>query len=309
VPPADVLKEVAYYSGLGGCNDYCGAPPPPCLQPTFLQLESEKEWLSHVNIQMCGWQPAENISVTMTYQGSIFQTFEVQANSGGEAWYSLPVTSMVPGIYSVILDAPSGHLETKFNIYMPSTPRMYSVSDTKLILFGFSPNENIRLFAYEMIFFNPPDYNALHLSGWSSYQVDSSGMLIVNVPYDIGIAYFVVSEVSGLVVDSDTTLRRRTLGRTASPIFASTCGGPPSFLMLIVQFNPFVSTAESSTISMRADPGFSKTILSDLPPRTNVTVLRGPECVDNTPWWYGRTEDGSEGWMPEYQNDIYLLQP
>jgi hypothetical protein len=49
--------------------------------------------------------------------------------------------------------------------------------------------------------------------------------------------------------------------------------------------------------------------LIKLPEETLITILDGPNCVDESNWWKVLTDGNGSGWMAESQNDVYLLEP
>lgn len=53
----------------------------------------------------------------------------------------------------------------------------------------------------------------------------------------------------------------------------------------------------------------TRSIVGVLPAWTTLTIIGGPECVDQETWWQIGLEDGSTGWIAEDRGGIYFLQP
>lgn len=294
VLPEDVLQEVAYFGGGGGDWE---CPVDRGDEHYVISAPDQAEWLSDVRIISCGWRPEETISVTVTHAGAVYATDILQHHGGDLAEYFLPLSESMPlGDYVVVMEAPSGRAETTVNIYLPSEPRLYSVDDTKLVLYSFVPDETVRLFAYQA----DREVLLLKLSGWSQYQVDSSGKLVIHAPENA--VYYVVGNGSGLVENGSF----RHSGRENRPILIAPCGGLPSYLESSHTSKPNASV--ESAVDLRQEPALSSVVQSQVAPGTLVSLWQGPRCVDSTPWWLIRIANGQSGWMPEYQDGVYLLQ-
>jgi hypothetical protein len=298
VPPEDVLPVINFFPPEGG--------PRACdsnsiNQPTLDTTPEPAEWLSEVAILTCGWQPNEQITVTVMHEGSIYAN-EVQP-SNYSITYILPIsTSMEVGDYSIVLEAPSGRAETSVNIYRPSGPRLYHVGENELVLYGFAPNEAVRLFAYERE--STASHHLKRLIGWSRFQVDPSGMLIVNAPEDL--TYYIVGDISGMV-----QANAMTSAPVARPILVAPCGGRSSYLEHIYPGpGPRVNASVEAPMDLRSAAGFSNAVVSHVEQGTLVAIVSGPTCIENNAWWFIRTENEQQsGWVPEYQNEVYLLKP
>ncbi len=78
---------------------------------------------------------------------------------------------------------------------------------------------------------------------------------------------------------------------------------------LVIGNRAQVTFIDGATNLIRAKPGFSQEVVDKVPEGAPLTILEGPQCADESTWWYIRTDDGLEGWMEEYEKDIYLLEP
>lgn len=70
-----------------------------------------------------------------------------------------------------------------------------------------------------------------------------------------------------------------------------------------------ISIKRDTYIRIRSEAGLDGKIIYRMPTQTLVTILEGPECADNSTWWKILTTSGYSGWMAEYQDGIYLLEP
>jgi hypothetical protein len=85
------------------------------------------------------------------------------------------------------------------------------------------------------------------------------------------------------------------------------CGGLKS--RLNVGDKARVAYLNKTNKRIREKPGFAQDILDAVPEGYVMAILDGPECVDDGMWWFVHTENGLEGWMVEYQDGVYLLEP
>jgi len=213
-------------------------------------------------------------------------------------FYELPISSsMDVGDYTVILDSPNGHVETTVHVFRPSTPRLYLVGDNELVLYGFAPNETVRLFDYV----RSPLLEKMRFIGWAQYRVEASGMLSIRVPDPLSpdhMMYYVVGDQSGAV-----ELRGFNAIDGLRPILISPCGEQPSYLERGMNVS-----VEENTI-LRSAPGSSFAYLFNVDPGLLVAIDDGPACEEDSTWWFVDVGNGQKGWMPEYSEDYYLLQP
>jgi hypothetical protein len=294
VSPNDVLDEVTYYSG-GGRGSTCEWATEPTLN--ILSGFGAHEWMDWILVDSCGWQENEIVTATVIYPDSTQASERVDAGTYGMFTYDIePTRSMQPGAYTITIEGNSGYVEDSAEVIVPSSPRMYRVKGNWLVLYSFSPHENIRLFAYESV-----DFFTMRLIGWKQYQTDSTGQLMIQTPNQ-GYFYYADGEISGLVRNSE--MGSPTLG---SDILVSNCGGLPS--RLSAEAGARVTFTDGSDMRIREKPGFSENILTTVPEGTAIVILNSRKCVEGSTWWKILTDEGLEGWMAEDQNGVYLLEP
>ena len=78
-------------------------------------------------------------------------------------------------------------------------------------------------------------------------------------------------------------------------------------LGLIIGEGAVVTSTEGDMLRVREGAGRSFSIVVQLEPGTLVTVLEGPQIVDDLSWWKIRTADGVEGWAVERVADDRTL--
>jgi len=66
----------------------------------------------------------------------------------------------------------------------------------------------------------------------------------------------------------------------------------------------------STQLSIRATPGTGATLLTQVPPNTQYTVLAGPQSADGLVWYQLRSDDGTiEGWAAEGDGTTRWISP
>jgi hypothetical protein len=177
--PEDVVKEIAFY-GSGG-DAPCENNQGPVI--SVLYNEASKNWEpgEELYVETCGWGPKELIYITIKYPDgtSMYETQEYRWEDPGSIdWGTLFSYKIHPsdpiGSYILIFEGESGRVECTFNVVKSSEPLLY-IDGNQIILRNFEPNENIRLFTYEILDF------VISLVAWQEYQVDFNGQIIIQI--------------------------------------------------------------------------------------------------------------------------------
>jgi hypothetical protein len=93
-----------------------------------------------------------------------------------------------------------------------------------------------------------------------------------------------------------------------TPTAAPTCTNSlPS--RLSIEQKARVAYTDGSEMRIRVRPGFEQEILDTVPEGTEFNIVGSSQCADNITWWPIRTDGGLKGWMAEYQDGVYLLEP
>jgi hypothetical protein len=205
--PEDVIQEVAF--GGAGAGD---GGPSECFQnhssysgPVVEISPADGEIMEPAGILTCGWQHPEELDLTIGLPNGTVRHEAVQSIPDGEAgltnkvWiFYNPRWNDPSGEYTFTLKGADGKIETSLNFRQPNGARVYLFGDVDsptafhdVILYQFSPNEKIRLFAFEATGVG----NTFQLVGWKQFQVDTAGSLSVHV--EKGYLYGVIGDITG----------------------------------------------------------------------------------------------------------------
>jgi len=308
VPPADVLEEVTY-GGIGGGSDCPVAYPAPIMT----SFTEEAELMSVAELRTCGWKPGQRLTGKVTYTDGrtyvkAISVSDKQSDFGTAILEFVPLITDPVGIYLFEISDGSVTFTAKVKFRLPDEPRLYKLSDQQLLFYSFTPREKVRLFMYSCREGSSSGYcNLWGFSSWQKFQIGENGQLLVNAPVDGN--YFVAisqagTEIPFITADPNHTAIYGGIYRILQPV---TCKGLKS--RLYVGGKARVAFVDGSKTRIRKSPGFSREILYTVPEGTQVTITGGPKCANNSTWWQVRTKSGQIGWMAEYQNKTYLLEP
>jgi hypothetical protein len=174
IPPADILPEITYYGGGGG---FCeGTYTQPVIETNFTTRSANL--LQKISILSCGWAPNDQVAIKVRQPDGQEKSFTQTVEStfmGDSLWFEYATDLNSPqGTYLFSFSGSNG--EASYSIPVSLSPGVFikEVSGNKgrLMLFGFQPNETVRLFEYQR---RPNDFAAM-LLGWREYTVDSAGI-------------------------------------------------------------------------------------------------------------------------------------
>lgn len=115
---------------------------------------------------------------------------------------------------------------------------------------------------------------------------------------------------SGYLVEIDEAKKHFLVQSIPQPATATPVICPGSLKSrLTLDMRARVAFTDGTNMRIRIEAGFSQKAAASVPEGTLLTILGGPTCVDSVTWWRIRTKDAKEGWMAEYQNGVYLLEP
>lgn len=215
--PEGVLDEVTFFPGGGG--------GPQCTnsQTTIEALWDPAVVLGHqIWIHACGLDPEDARITISTPQEEFELALEWNDTSMyfvGDHVAGVSTTSelndalvyqvdmyfyaspMGPtGIYRFIAAGPNGATEETSVEYIEAggAHSIWYEDEDFVLLYGFVPNERVRLVAYEP---SESRYNAATFVGWSGYVVDSDGKLTINLEDESSTnafsAFVAIGDVSG----------------------------------------------------------------------------------------------------------------
>ena len=182
VLPDDIIQEVRFFGGMGGCGRYCACTEGSDTKPTLYVEDGPVEVFQDIGFQVCGIDPQEMVSVEVLLPDGTMQQFS------GEAYYGIEYYSALHdpvGEYQLTFSGDGWSLKTTIEVVDADGPRLYLTEDRQLIFYKFMPGENVRLLAYQ----------DGHLIGWRAYVMDGSGELSIDTDLDAG--FVAVGERSG----------------------------------------------------------------------------------------------------------------
>jgi hypothetical protein len=62
-------------------------------------------------------------------------------------------------------------------------------------------------------------------------------------------------------------------------------------------------------LGIRHKPGKENKKFDELQSGEMFEIISGPECSDNSYWWYVYTDSGLEGWLRESNDEFYFIDP
>jgi hypothetical protein len=317
VAPDDILKEISYYP-TGGPGYICSKDK--YLAPEITYKYMANELVSSSMLIACGWQRYEDVFAYVFYPdivhyNKIKPTIETERRLDKDGKYYLnnyyvtftfkPSIDDPVGKYIVILKGESGSVKTYAEYKKPVGAHIAWADNNHILLYGFAPQENVRLFYFTRVH----GENKVILAGWDAYKVDLKGQLLIGISARNGGEFVAIGERSGEVHMKEEFF----LTGARDPIaqinlkLNKFCQGPPSRMNVGVTGR--VAYTDGAYMRIRKNPGFNQAILSSVPEGTPITTIGGPFCVDKVTWWKIRTDKKLEGWMAETQYGVYLIEP
>jgi hypothetical protein len=206
LPPEDVLETISYH-GTGGpdqplSNDeirnqlYCWID---YSVPTILHDVVDGELMSTMKMGSCGWSPGEFLQSMITYPDGEQIASNGFANECGCYLFShLAELSSPEGVYKIQVWNEHGmQLSTNSLRQLPVVPRLYILNENLLMLHNFLPNEDVRLFLYELSPTAYCEFTTLcwEIYGWKQFTVDNNGNLFINAYTKSG--YYIAMDSQG----------------------------------------------------------------------------------------------------------------
>jgi hypothetical protein len=309
--PSDVLEEVAFGPHGGGQEEGQGGEG-PCEEAEFsypaideVNSDTKAEWLAPITIVMCGWWSDNNINIRVELPGGHIYTATSKTEEATVARIPFayfryePNVDDPPGTYTFLFSGNSGDVEYKVNVFVPNESRMYYIENIEsFYLYGFIPNENVRLLLY-----TPSETIYSRLTAWEEYAVDSNGELLIKInPDDADYAYyFAVGDKSGYV--------RNKFDIVTDPSSTNDCSGALPSRLKVGQY-AYVATDPPLDQRVREGAGTNYSIIGYIAPGNSMRILDGPKCADGWAWWKVQSIKKSDliGWTSE-GDDVYWLIP
>jgi len=309
VRPADVVQEVSF-GGHGGGDDIEFDPCPSVKNPTSPTVAwstGGDEWLSSVDIYVCGWQLDKNVAVSIIipdHRTSAESVSVIKTTAGNKyiGFHYAPDIDNPPGTYTFSFNGQSGHVDYTKEVRAPGQdPQIIYVEKThSYFLFNFAPNERVRVYLY-----NNPDGNidVADFTAWEEYNVDSTGRLVIKT--DTEGHLFVLGDVNGWIGNSFWIDSKSHLSSTNTINCSSSL---PS--RLEIGKYAYVTTNPPLNQRIRAGAGKNNSIVGNIVPGRSMQILDGPKCADGLTWWKVQSTKNPDiiGWTAE-GDKVYWLIP
>jgi len=325
VLPEDVLEEIRYYGGGGGPiagfnMNFCQNEEKPTLIFELTQMtdvEISNGSYSPISVT-CGWQKDEQVTVTMINpEGQIYVQNEAaspeyrfadasikgyyvalldmpvevtrsEASNTSDLFMLHGIDQIMLGSYQIQFEGQSGSVQTTIQITGTTQGRVERSSSGGLILFGFVPNERVRIIFY-------PDQQP---PIWHEYQVGPNGELWIKEFPDGG-TYAIFGERSGYI----TTL----WGSTS----ALKCGDALPTRTQPGRWLYLATFLKGEGLPLHTMPDSASPITAifpyESPQGSYVLTISEPSCGENSTWWKVQTVDNQIGWAMESDEHSYYL--
>jgi hypothetical protein len=298
--PADALQTVSAPGGVGFEGPFCSKNYD---KPT-LEGPSQVEVFSRFHaVLACGLQPNEKVTITVTLPDGTTTTekavFDASLN-GGVSHFIEPKLGDLLGKYKLQFAGTGAPLTTTVEVVPPTQPGMEKLGEGQFFLHGFSPQEAVRLFAYQP----SRDGSTFTLKGWREFKVDDKGELVVE------------DQILGstlVLLDAKDEIFTASWGPPI-PILRNAaennCSGAP-----VTQLKPgghaVVNTQQTGPNNLRTSPDAKAPIVGMINPGQGVTILDTPPvCASGYLWWNVRVDKSGEiGWTAEGGDGDYWLVP
>jgi hypothetical protein len=193
VPPSDIIQEI-YYVSIGGGGNCFDVTDPQEDYP----FPKRKEIMESLVVDLCNYEPGETISVQVTSPTNV--TFEFSQNTGTDYTYDLDYVVGIDdprGVYTINMSGNGWSIEGAVEVLEPHGARLYWTGNN-LVLYKFSPNENVRLFIYQH---SGDIYESFSLLGWVKVQVNEKGQFNFSLEklQDKPYLYYALGDITGQV--------------------------------------------------------------------------------------------------------------
>lgn len=200
VLPEDVIQEVGYFGGMGGCGRFCNCMSKNFTGPEVFLEKDAAEVMGNLGIEICGLSADEIVTVGITRPDGV-QT-KSQAGKLNSGYADMDISSAffeyIPslgdpfGSYLFTFSGNGWIIEKHVDVLDVQTPHLFNDPEKNLlILRKFKPNENVRVFAYGS------GDTGNKLIGWKSFQTDENGNREIQNSLDA--KFIAVGEESGQV--------------------------------------------------------------------------------------------------------------
>ena len=294
IPPVDIIQEIVFYGGLGGCGRFCACELEDSSKPTLHAEEDPIEVFQSIGFQICGTGAEGIVHVNVDLPDGSQSQFE---GIGTEGIEYVPSLRAPKGQYHLVFSGNGWELEKTITVTDADGPRLYLTKDSEIIFYKFSPNEEVRLVAYE----------GGKLIGWKTYRVDSLGDLSVKT--DLDAVFIAVGEVSGQVFHRD---EGEWINWTAwlGGLPDIYCGGSQLSSGIVPDGYARVLVDSLQAYKLNPDNSWAKTGDIHFAKDSFVRIASNAKCLDGQFAWSVECIDRScSGWIPEAGAEGAFLEP
>jgi hypothetical protein len=296
IPPADVIREIAYFGMPGGgggpwCFDTdAGDATSPTFMFDYGNDDHPLEIYNPVTIGVCGLPSEEKVKIEVKVPGGVTHNYQVTSTQlhgeKYEAYFDYTPNLNEPiGEHVLTFSGTGWSLQTTLHVIDADSARLYEVNKNKVIFYKFQPNEKVRLLLYKRAL-NSSDKKDI-LAGWKEYQMGKDGSLTIDVALEKGGRFIAVGEISGQVIYQSPEYGYDFYLLTVAPSDFYCAGAPnpvgvsPQGYAVVVSDSLPLYSAEwlnykEFTIGKQIDV---------LPQSTVLQTTSNPRCVNGTWWW------------------------
>lgn len=310
-----------------------GGGYPGCMsvldEPDLKYMPGDLELMDIAMITTCGWKAGETVKITIRDPRGDFRTVEAKATPAKHAkdvyevnfFYQPPITAP-EGIYRFTFEGSGitglGTVKAKVTFKRPTQARLFALSDDavkpafgaqggkhSLMLFGFLPEEPVRLFAYKV------EGARITFFGWQDFTTDRLGQLAVNVDLSPEIdnqaemAYFAYARETHFVSQERFNAEARSISdRFPMDLYCPGAQTPR------ITSREEVRAVSGEKLKIVQVPGFGSRVTVEAPGGATLYAFGQPKCIDHAFWWQVWLRDPVRyGWAAESFQGKYLVEP
>lgn len=300
--PPDILQELTHVTF------YQPMPSSSTQTPTFCSLPTRAELGQPMDFWLCGLAQQSASTLTIYFPDGRQKSRQIDNSKAQQSLHLRFITSLdyPEGAYRFVWQGSNKTITGNVSFINPSVPTAVSTADS-IFLFGFAPNERVRIFAY---------LNKQFI-GSQTFRVNSEGKGQVKLGQRAGDWYFqVIGDYSGKLQVS----RADGNGETADDYTGfptdtqqtinndGNCSNSPR-IRLALGVQARVPFGNGLPLRIRSQPSTRVGVLARLPEgAAGIQITGGPVCNSGLRWWQIQIPN-LVGWVAEGQGNEYFLEP
>ena len=294
----DGIRDAISSADLGPRPVVCGAPeasPRVSASPPLFPYDGPA-WNKPLELISCGWKPGEPVTVSVVLPGGRSVVLgSGQSDARGAAVYVFNGSRTDPfGTYRFVFAGGKDRAEFQVQLAQPAGARLFLESDGMLYLFGFRPDELVRLFEY-CAPSSRPQNERMPLTAWQIFSVDGRGQLLVKLNR------IVVEDRGILAASADRQGQRRchyiVVGSQSSEVHVAGEWTGASFKPIsAIGVQAVRADTGNDRLRVRTEPSNAAPDVTRVPAETELPVVSAFVQEDGL-WWHVRLPDGEMGWV------------